>query len=82
MSTFLKKSAERAAKTFVQAYLLVWTVKAGYLDVGVAVPHSDAFNVLFTLDNVKAGIVGVALSIATSVGSKGIGPDSSSPSVV
>lgn len=80
MRKFAKDVAERAAKTFVQAYLAFWLMRAGL--AGDTVPDADAFDVLFTLDNAKAGVVGVALSVAFSFGSKRLGPDPNSASVV
>ena len=63
---FLADTAERAAKTFAQAFFAVW------LGIGGA-----QFDTLFTVDNLKAGVVGLALSVATSLGSKKLGADDS-----
>jgi hypothetical protein len=63
---FIKETAERAGRTFLQAYLAFWLV------VG-----SD-FDSLFTLDNLKAGVVAVALSVAMSLGLKNVGPNKDS----
>lgn len=79
---FVVETLERASKTFLQAYMLAWTVKAGILDIGISVPSNASYDVLFTWDNVKAGVVGVALSLATSVGSKPIGADKDGPSIL
>lgn len=73
MSKFFKELAERAAKTFGQFYLGSWLFLSG---------KSADFDHLFTTTNVKAGIVGVALSAATSLGSRKFGPDEDSASIV
>jgi hypothetical protein len=70
---FLLDAAERAGKTFAQAYFGLWLLRAGLGDAELAEPRAAAFDLLFTLDNVKAGVVGVALSVATSIGSRQIG---------
>lgn len=70
---FLLDAAERAAKTFAQAYFGLWLLRAGLADADVAEPRAAAFDLLFTIDNVKAGVVGVALSVATSFGSRPFG---------
>lgn len=74
---FLADAAERAAKTFAQFYFGCWMLRAGILDADLATPNAGAYDLLFTADNVKAGVVGVALSIATSLGSKRLGADDS-----
>lgn len=71
MSTgFIKESIERAVRTFVQAYLSVWLV--GGAD----------FDGLTNTDNLKAGVVAVALSLAMSMGLKNVGPNKDSGSVL
>ena len=71
MSTkFIKDTAERAVKTFVQAYLAAWVV-AG----------SD-FDALTDMANVKIGVVAVAASIAMSMGLKNVGSNKDSASVI
>ena len=77
----IRDSLERAGKTFIQFYIGAWMLAAGLLGTDLNVPNTAAFDLLFTLDNVKAGVVGVALSIATSVGSSRIG-DSDNASLV
>lgn len=67
---FIKESAERAARTFVQAYLSVWLVSGA------------DFDGLTNADNLKAGVVAVALSIAMSMGLKKVGPNKDSASVL
>lgn len=55
-------AAERMGKTFVQGFLLAWLV------------FQDAsWDQFVDVDNLKAGIVGGALSLATSVVSKKVG---------
>lgn len=58
-------TAERAGKTFVQAYLAVWVVAGADFD------H------LFTRDNAEGGVVGLALAVAAAVGAKQIGANDS-----
>ena len=71
---FVKDAVERLAKTFLQFYLGFWLLRVGLLDTAAASPGSvDAFDSLFTTDNLKAGVVGVALSLATSFASKPFG---------
>jgi len=67
---FIKETVERAARTFVQAYLSVWLVSG-----------SD-FDSLFQEENWQAGVVAVALSIAMSLGLKKVGPNKNSASTV
>lgn len=62
---WLADSAERAARTFLQAYFAVWITAGG------------GFDYLFTADNLKGGVVGVALSVAMSVGALKRGADDS-----
>lgn len=81
MNPFLLRTIERAAKTFAQFYFGLWLLRLGLLNADISAPNADAFDLLFTIDNVKAGVVGVALSVATSVGSKPFG-DPDDPSVV
>lgn len=70
MSKFWKEVAERAARTFVQAYLSIWLVSG-----------SD-FDALVDADNWKAGVVAAAMSVAMSLGLKKAGPNKNSASVV
>lgn len=70
MSTFVKDTAERAVRTFLQAYLAAWVV-AG----------SD-FDALTDMTNVKTGVVAVAASIAMSMGLKKVGPNKGSASTL
>lgn len=67
---FIKDTVERAARTFLQAYLSFWMVSGA------------DFDGLTNADNLKAGVVAVALSIAMSMGLKNIGPNKNSGSVV
>lgn len=69
-SKFVKDIAERAVKTFIQAYLAAWVV-AG----------SD-FDALTDTANLKIGVVAVAASIAMSMGLKKVGPNKDSGSVL
>lgn len=70
MTNHIKQSAERAVKTFAQAWLGAWVV-AG----------SD-FDAIIDQDNLKVAAVAVVASLAMSFGLKKIGPDKNSPSVV
>ena len=67
---FIKETAERAMRTFLQAYLSIWLVSG-----------SD-FDSLFQEENWQAGVVAVALSIAMSLGLKKVGPNKNSASTV
>lgn len=60
---FWQDAIERAAKTFFQAYAGAWVA------VAAATGGALDFDSLFTADNVKAGIVGVAISFFMSMGS-------------
>lgn len=65
---FLKDLAERAGRTFLQGYFAVWLGLKG----------AD-FDTLFTVDNLKAGVVALALSVAMSLGAGAKGnPNSAS----
>jgi hypothetical protein len=70
MPKFWKEAAERAARTFVQAYLSIWLVTGADFD-GLTNP-----------DNLKAGVVAVAMSVAMSMGLKKAGPNKDSASAV
>lgn len=72
---------ERLGKTFVQGYAAFWMLAAGLGDTPAGVPNADAFDVLFTMDNVKAGAVMAALSFFTSVASTPLGADKAAPSL-
>lgn len=64
---WLLDSLERAGRTFLQAALGAWVA------LGAEFDH------LFTRNNLEAGVVGLALSLAVSVGAKTRGaPDSAS----
>lgn len=78
---FVKRLAERAAKTFGEFYLGSWVLAAGLLDTNFDVPNASAYDLLFTTDNAKAGVVGLALSVFTSLGSSRIGKEDD-PSLV
>jgi hypothetical protein len=67
---FIKDTAERAARTFLQAYLSVWLVTGA------------DFDGLVDTENLKAGVVAVALSVAMSMGLKKVGPNKDSGSVL
>lgn len=73
MNEFLKKTAERAVKTFFQFYLGSWLFLSG---------DAADFDHLFTQENVEAGVVGLALSLVTSIGSRQIGNTKDDPSLV
>jgi hypothetical protein len=53
---FIADLAERAGKVFIYAYLASW------------VSRGVEYDTLFTQDNAEAGVVGLALSLAVSVG--------------
>lgn len=63
---WLADTAERAVRTFLQAYFAVW------FTVG-----NTEYETLFTATNLKAGVVGVAISVGMSVGAKKRGADDS-----
>lgn len=67
---FIKEAVERAARTFVQAYLSIWMV------------NGANFDGLTNVDNLKAGVVAVVLSVAMSLGLKNVGPNKGSASAV
>jgi hypothetical protein len=69
-ASFIKEAVERAVRTFVQAYLSVWVI--GGAD----------FDGLTNTDNLKAGAVAVALSVAMSMGLKNVGPNKNSTSIL
>jgi hypothetical protein len=69
-SKFIVDTAERAVKTFVQAYLGAWVV-AG-----------SNFDALTDMANVKIGVVAVAASIAMAMGLKNVGSNKDSGSVL
>ena len=75
-------TGERMAKSFVQGYLAFWLLAAGLTNSSADQPNADAFDLLFTWDNVKAGIVTMVLSLATSFASTPLGPDKNAPSLV
>lgn len=63
---WLLDALERAGRTFGQAYLAAW-VALGDL----------SYETLFTVTNLKAGVVGLALSLAVSLGARKRGADDS-----
>lgn len=67
---FIKDIAERAGKTFLQAYLGAWVATGANPDD------------LAKADNLKIGVAAVALSIAMSLGLKKVGPNKDSASIV
>jgi hypothetical protein len=60
-----KETADRLIKSFAQGYLASWLISG------------RTFDTLFTVDNLKAGVVLVALSLATAAGLKQLGTDQS-----
>lgn len=62
---FIAKMAERAGKTFLQFFFANWILLSG---------AAADFDHLFTWDNAQAGVVGLALSIMTSIASKPVSP--------
>jgi hypothetical protein len=69
-TSFLKDTVERAARTFLQAYLGAW------------VATGANFDALVDINNLKIGATAVALSIAMAMGLKKVGPNKDSASVV
>jgi hypothetical protein len=69
-TNFLKDTAERAARTFIQAYLGAWVATGADADA------------LVNIDNLKIGATAVALSLAMAMGLKKVGPNKESASVV
>jgi hypothetical protein len=67
---FLKDTVERAARTFIQAYLGAWVATGA---------NSDA---LVNMNNLKIGATAVALSLAMAMGLKKVGPNKDSASIV
>lgn len=60
--------AERAGRTFLQFYFGAWMLAAGLLDTNFDIPNASAYDLLFTMTNLKAGIVGLALTVAMGLG--------------
>ena len=69
-SSFNKDVLERAARTFLQGYLGAWLATGA------------DFDGLVSTDNLKVGVVAVALSVAMSMGLKKVGPNKNSASVI
>lgn len=69
-ASFIKDAAERAARTFLQAYLGVW------------IATGANFDGLVDTENLKVGVVAVALSVAMSMGLKKVGPNKDSASTL
>jgi len=68
--TFIKDTAERAARTFLQGYLGSWLATGA------------DFDGLVKTGNLKVGVVAVALSVAMSLGLKKVGSNKESGSVL
>lgn len=68
--SFMKDAAERALRTFFQGYLGAW------------IATGADFDGLVSADNIKVGVVAVALSVAMSLGLKGVGPNKNSASSI
>ena len=69
-STFIKDTAERAVRTFMQAYLGAW------------IANGADFDGLTNSANLKIGVTAVALSIAMAMGLKKVGANKDSGSVL
>jgi len=69
-TSFVKDAAERAARTFLQGYLGSWLATGA------------DFDGLVSTDNLKVGVVAVALSVAMSMGLKKVGKNKESASVL
>lgn len=82
MKKFLKDLAERAAKTFVQAWIATAMAVTGLGDTAFEQPNEAVFDALFSASTVKVALVATLLSVLSSFVSKPLGPDNSSASVV
>lgn len=69
-SSFSKDVLERAARTFLQGWLGAWLATGA------------DFDGLVSSDNLKVGVVAVALSVAMSMGLKKVGKNKDSASVL
>jgi hypothetical protein len=69
-TAFLKDTVERAVRTFLQGYLGSWLATGA------------DFDGLVGSDNLKVGVVAVALSVAMSMGLKKVGSNKESGSVL
>lgn len=69
-TSFVRDTAERAARTFLQGYLGAWLATGA------------DFDGLVSTDNLKVGVVAVALSVAMSMGLRKVGPNKNSGSVL
>jgi hypothetical protein len=80
---WLSSTVERFTKTFVQGYLAFFLMASGLGSGGVdnVGVNTGAFDLLFTMNNVKAGAVAAVLSFLSSVASTPVGPDTNSPSL-
>jgi hypothetical protein len=67
---FFKDTAERAVRTFLQAYLASWVATGADYDG------------LLDSANLKIGVTAVALSVAMSMGLKKVGPNKDSASAI
>jgi len=79
--TWWLSMADRLVKTFVGGYLTFWLLTAGLGDTTASTNPSSAFDTLFTWNNVKAGVVAVALSFAQNVLTTKFGVDHTAPSL-
>jgi hypothetical protein len=79
---WLLSTGERLIKTFLQGYLAFFMLASGLGNTPATVGSAGVFNLLFTMDNVKAGAAAAVLSFLTSVASTPVGPDKESPSMV
>lgn len=69
-TSFVKDAAERAVRTFLQGYLGAWLATGA------------DFDGLVSTDNLKVGVVAVALSVTMSMGLKKVGKNKNSASVL
>lgn len=67
---WIKETVDRTVKSFVQGFLGSWLVSG------------RSFDTLLTIDNVKAGALMLALSLAIAVGLKPVGSDNSTSRIV
>ena len=63
-TAFLRETADRALKSFLQGYVSLFFLRSG------ATPDLDK---LFTIDNLRAGALMAVLSVITALGLRNVG---------